>query len=60
MVTPISIKYTVPETLVYPSKSVDISLLYHVLMRCDLYLNLGGVTIEKSNRAILREEKECL
>ena len=53
MVTPISIKYTAPETLVYPSKSVDINLLYYDLARCDVYLKLEGVTIEKSNRATL-------
>ena len=33
---------------------MDISLLYCVLVRCDLYLKLEGATIEKSNRATLK------
>ena len=32
---------------------MDIDLLYSVLARCDVYLKLEGVTIEKSNRATL-------
>ena len=35
------------------SESVDINLLYYVLVRCDLYSKLEGVAIEKSNRATL-------
>ena len=39
-VTPVSIKETAPKTLVNPgpSKSVDITLMYYVLVRCGLYL----------------------
>ena len=57
MVTSISIKYTSPKTLVYPSKSVHFDLLYYVLVHCDLYLKLESVTTEKSNRATLNDYK---
>ena len=36
-----------------PSKSVDILLLYYVLVHCDLYLKLEDVIIEKSDKATL-------
>ena len=36
-----------------PSKSVNSTLLYYVLVCCALYLKLEGVTIEKSDRAAL-------
>ena len=60
MVTPISIKDTTPETLVNlgPSKSMASKLLYYVLVRCDLYFNLEGVSIENSN-LILITDVDC-
>lgn len=33
------------------SKSVDINLVYYILVHCDLYSKLEGITTEKSNRA---------
>ena len=36
---------------------MDVNLLSIVLMRCDLYLKLDGVTIEKSIRATLTESQ---
>ena len=36
---------------------MDIDLLYYVLARCDVYLKLEGVTIEKSNRATLTSDR---
>ena len=57
MVTPISIKYTTPETLVRLSlgrECMDINLMYYVLVRCDLYLKLELVTIENSDRVTLK------
>ena len=55
MVTPISIKDTAPETLVNlgPSKSMASNLLYYVSVRCDLYLNLEGVSNENANLILI-------
>ena len=50
MVTPISRKYTASKTLANLIKSVDSNLKYYVLVRCDWYLKLKSVTIEKSDR----------
>ena len=49
MITPISIKYTPPETLVYPLHVCE----YQSPVPCDLYLNLEGVSIKQSEWATL-------
>ena len=62
MATPILIKYTAPEALVYPQQEYGFQspvLCFECFMCCDLQLKLEGVTTGKFDRATLsRLQKE--